>query len=257
MKYASSLNDLSSHFPNQKLKNMTDLQSHLTKAEAFRMTENRPFVTISYAQSVDGSIATRKKEQIHLSGQQSLGLTHRLRAVFDTILIGIETVIADDPRLTVRLVEGKNPQPVILDTQLRIPADAKLIQRSDLSPWIVSAKNIPKSRKKALECAGATVLPCEIGADGKINLFALMDLLNELEINSVMVEGGARVITSFVNSRLVDQFIITITPKLIGGLQVIDTPGIETVPYLRLGYVEYQHLGEDLIIWARPVWEAE
>ena len=86
MKYASSLNDLSAHFTNQKLKNLADLQSHLTKAEAFRMTENRPFVTISYAQSVDGSIATRKKEQIHLSGQQSLGLTHRLRAVFDTIL---------------------------------------------------------------------------------------------------------------------------------------------------------------------------
>ena len=82
-----------------------------------------------------------------------------------------------------------------------------------------------------------------------------MTMLFDLQINSVMVEGGAQVITSFIKARLVDQFIITVSPKLVGGLQVIESEGLKSEPNLILDQISYQQLGDDLIIWARPVWK--
>jgi 3,4-dihydroxy 2-butanone 4-phosphate synthase/GTP cyclohydrolase II len=239
------------------LKRLEDFKAQLKRAPDFRRQMKRPFVIISYAQSLDGSIAARNKTQVHLSGQASLVLTHHLRAISDVILVGIETVLADNPRLNVRRVEGNNPQPVILDTHLRIPIDSKLIRRSDMRSWIISGKNNAGDRSSALQHAGAKIFPCATTDDGKIDLEALMKILAAKRINTVMVEGGAKVITSFVNCNLVDQFIITITPKLMGGLQVIDNAGLKATPYLKLGDVGYQHVEEDLILWARPLWEAE
>jgi 3,4-dihydroxy 2-butanone 4-phosphate synthase/GTP cyclohydrolase II len=244
-----------SHQSSQEpIKSIDDLKIRLSKAKAFRIQNNRPFITISYAQSVDGSIASKTREQIHLSGPQSSMLTHQIRASCDAILIGIGTLLADDPCLTVRLVEGNSPQPIILDTRLRTPADAKLVKRTDRSPWIINGKENRNKHSLALKTAGAMPLPCATGEDGKIDLFALMRILAEMEVNSLMVEGGARVITSFINSKLVDHFIITMSPRLVGGLPVIDSNEIKSESYLRLAQVNYQHLGDDLIIWAKPVW---
>ena len=98
-------------------------------------SDRRPFVTVSYAQSVDGSIAGRNRLPIRLSGPAAMRLTHRLRAVHDAILVGIETVLADDPRLTVRLVAGPNPRPIVLDTQLRTPPGCRhFVRNCRLSP---------------------------------------------------------------------------------------------------------------------------
>jgi len=235
------------------MKNIEQFQERLAQAKTFRMNLNRPFIAISYAQSVNGSIASIAREQIHLSGSQSLVLTHRLRSLCDAILVGIETVIADNPQLTVRLIEGKNPQPIVLDTRLRIPLDAKLIQRSDVNLWIVSGQTNAKEKVDRLRRAGATILPCATAEDGKIDLFALMRLLANMKINSVMVEGGAKVITSFIDAKLADQFVITITPKLLAGLQVIDNSRLTGPHCLRLGHMEYERSGEDIILWARPV----
>lgn len=243
------------HREDGQMKNIEHFQENLAGAEAFRMNLKRPFITISYAQSLNGSIALSTKEQVHLSGPESLILTHRLRSLCDAILVGIETVLSDNPRLTVRLVEGKNPQPIILDTCIRIPLDAKLVQRSDLSSWIVSAQTSTKVKVDRLQRAGATIIPCATAEDGKIDLFALMNLLADMQINSVMVEGGAKVITSFIDARLVDQFVITIAPKLLGGLQVIENSRLTGSHCLKLRHVEYEYLGKDLILWACPVWE--
>jgi riboflavin-specific deaminase-like protein len=237
-----------------KVTNLDELQHCLAHGAAFRRHKGRPFVTVSYAQSIDGSIASRTRQPIRLSGQLSMLLTHRLRARFDAILVGIGTVLTDNPHLTVRCAEGRNPQPVVLDTHLRIPIQSNLVQRSDLSSWVVSGQNRAHERIATLARAGVTVLPCQLGGDGKIDLQGLMHLLAERGVNSVMVEGGARVISSFIRARLVDQFIITIAPTLIGGLSVIDGPGIYPSAQLRLDQVHYQHLAEDLILWAKPHW---
>jgi riboflavin biosynthesis pyrimidine reductase len=121
----------------------------------------------------------------------------------------------------------------------------------------VNGKGNSQEKINALKNAGATVLSCATAAQGKIDLNALMELLVDNEVNSLMVEGGAEVITSFVNEQLVDQFVITISPKLVGGLQVIDKRGLRVSSFLRLDNVAYQHSGDDLIMWARPIWEDE
>jgi 3,4-dihydroxy 2-butanone 4-phosphate synthase/GTP cyclohydrolase II len=234
---------------------MDQLLKEFARAEAFRIAAKRPFIVISYAQSVNGCIASSHNEQVSLSGQESLKLTHRLRSVCNAILVGIETVLSDNPQLNVRLVEGNNPQPIILDTHLRIPLDAHIVKRTDLRPWIVSRPYTYQDKIVRLQRTGATVIPCTTNKNGQINLFALMKLLAEKKISSLMVEGGAKVITSFINTRLVDLFIITITPTFLNGLPVIVRSSLKDSYQLRLKQVEYQQLGPDMILWGRPNWE--
>ena len=240
--------------PQTPIESYQDLKAFLLEAKAFRLMNNRPFITVSYAQSVDGSIASSNRQPIHLSGPESSILTHQIRAGCDAILIGIGTVLADDPQLSVRLTKGVNPQPIILDTHLRIPPNSKLVIRSDPSPWVINEANGREEQATALKKAGAIPMTCATSQDGRIDLSTLMAMLSKCEINSIMVEGGAQVITSFINSRLVDQFVITVSPRLVGGLQVIDSKGLKTGSNLTLDQVSYQHLGDDLVMWARPVW---
>ncbi len=241
--------------PGGRIDSIEAFESCLAGAEAFRIKNNRPFITVSYAQSVDGSIATRSRQPIGLSGPESAILTHQIRACSDAVLIGIGTLLADDPQLNVRLAEGSSPQPIILDTHLRTPLNARLVQRSDTRPWIINGEDIEGGQSRALQNAGSSPICCATSRDGKIDLHALMKILAAKRINSLMVEGGARVITSFVNSRLVDQFIVTVSPRCVGGLPVIDSDGLQSGPNLKLVDVSYQHLGHDLIIWARPKWQ--
>src|SRR5512143_2126154 len=117
----------------------------------------RPLGTLTYAQSLDGSIAARRDQRLELSGEESRVMTHRLRAAHAAILVGIGTVLADDPRLTARLVGGPDPQPVILDSHLRVPASARLLQNI-LKPWIITTEAADPHRKGALEAAGARLI---------------------------------------------------------------------------------------------------
>jgi riboflavin-specific deaminase-like protein len=235
-------------------KSIEDFKTVIDQAPEFRRTNGRPFIAVSYAQSLDGSIATSGRQQMQLSGPEAMRLTHQLRACSQSILVGIGTVLADNPSLTVRLVEGENPQPIILDTRLRTPPDANLVQRSDLSTWIVNANHAPHDRNDPFKQKGITLIDCKRNEDGWIDLWALMDILACRQVNSIMVEGGARVITSFVKLKLADLFVITVSPKLVGGLPVIDARGFKTASSLTLTDVHYQRLGADLVVWARPDW---
>jgi 3,4-dihydroxy 2-butanone 4-phosphate synthase/GTP cyclohydrolase II len=230
------------------------LSGRLVEAAAFRAARGRPFVVLSYAQSVDGSIAGPQRERIRLSGPESMHLTHLIRTLCDTILVGIGTILADDPRLKVKEVAGPNPHPVVLDTHLRTPVEARLLQAPDSRPWLVHGLQAPPSRAQALIAAGAEPVPCVTGADGRIDLPALMHWLASHSINSVMVEGGARVITSFIRQQLADVLIVTISPQILGGLPVIDAEASAQAIGLQLGETFYQTLGRDLVIWARPQW---
>lgn len=218
---------------------------------------DRPFVTVSYAQSIDGSIATRRRRPLPISGPASMRMTHGLRTLHGGILVGIETVLADDPRLTVRLVEGPHPQPVVLDTRLRTPARARLLQRQDCRSWLVGAEDNPAERVAAVTRAGAEVLPCgRDGENGRLDLHRTLALLHARGLRRLMVEGGARVITSFIRAQLVDLFIITIAPKLVGGLPVLAAPPNGTEAPMVLTVLHCEHLESDLVLWARPVWQA-
>ncbi len=215
----------------------------------------RPAVTISYAQSIDGSIASSDGNQVTISGDQSMAMTHRLRASHDAILIGIGTALTDDPRLTVRLAPGANPQPVILDSHLRFSPDAALFTSGAGTPWIVTTDQHDSGRRAALEAAGATVLSVPPTDAGQVDLDAALKLLGARGIASLMVEGGSAVISSFLREHLVDQLVITVSPQLIGGLRALQSAE-GTPPHVsRITQVHYQRLGNDMVLWGRPEWE--
>lgn len=232
-----------------------DLLRQLNKAANGCRTPGRPFVTVSYAQSIDGSIASRHRRPLPISGPASMRMTHGLRALHDGILVGIETVLADDPQLTVRLTEGRHPQPVVLDTHLRTPPGARLGRHPDGPSWLVGALDNPPDRVAAMTAAGFDVLPCRReAANGRLDLQQTLGILYERGLRRLMVEGGARVITSFIRAQLVDLFIITIAPKLVGGLQVMTAPPNGTETPMALTEIRYEQLEDDLVVWARPVW---
>jgi GTP cyclohydrolase II len=208
----------------------------------------RPLVTLSYAQSLDGSITARRGSPLGLSGPEAMSFTHRLRATHETILVGIGTLLADNPRLTVRLIEGCNPQPIILDSRLRSPAGANLFQDPGLAPWIATTEEASHERGALLEARGAKILRFPQNPQGRVPLPALLTHLAELGIKSLMVEGGASVITAFLSQGLVDLLILTIAPVLVGGLRV---PENYLQPPLRLEGFGSERAGDDLIIWGR------
>jgi 3,4-dihydroxy 2-butanone 4-phosphate synthase/GTP cyclohydrolase II len=217
--------------------------------------DGRPYVTLSYAQSLDGSIAVRRGEQTFISGPEAGRLTHRLRAHHDAILVGVGTVIADDPRLTVRLVRGRDPQPVIVDSRLRFPLWAKLL-RGERRPWIATTEAADPARQTALEAAGARVFRLPAGPNGMVSLPALLAQLYERHIHSLMVEGGAAVISHFLAEHLADRLVLTIAPILLGGLNAVaDLGQLNGRVMPRLARPRYQALGKDVILFGEMVWE--
>jgi 3,4-dihydroxy 2-butanone 4-phosphate synthase/GTP cyclohydrolase II len=176
-------------------------------------------------------------------------LTHRLRAAHDAILVGIGTVLADNPLLTVRLVDGVNPQPVILDSKLHFPSEANLLHNPGLSPWIATTEGTDPERQAVLEAAGARLLRFPANELGRVPLPALLACLADLGINSLMVEGGASVITAFLSQHLVDLIILTIAPVMVGGLRA---PKVFITSQPRLRDLGYERVGDDLIIWGKP-----
>lgn len=225
-----------------------------TQAREESTLRHRPLVTVSYAQSVDGSIASRNRGQILLSSHDSMVLTHRIRASCDAIVVGINTVLADNPLLTVRLAEGASPQPLVLDTHLRIPPESRLLQRSDHPCWIACGHEADGGQRGLLEERGAEILRCPRDRDGRVDLPSLLALLGERGVRNLMVEGGAQVITSFIEARLVDHLIITIAPRLVGGLPVLERPAARNGTSLILREVAFEPCGPDLILWAQPEW---
>ncbi len=216
----------------------------------------RPFVTLSYAQSLDGSLTDQRGRPLPISGAEAHHLTHKLRANHEAILVGIGTVLSDDPQLTVRLVEGANPQPVIVDSQLRFPLTSRLLRHPQHQPWIVTTDTAVSPQQFALEKAGARIVRLPADTHGQVNLPALLDWLYAAGISSLMVEGGARVISNFLSQQLVDRVVLTIAPMFVGGLNALDGQKRPfPSPHLpRLNNLRYQRLGDDMIVYGDVAW---
>ncbi|MCB9135407.1 MAG: RibD family protein [Anaerolineales bacterium] len=212
---------------------------------------NRPHITLTYAQSLDGSLTARRGEPLALSGPEAMRMTHQLRAEHDAILVGIGTVLADDPQLNVRLVPGESPQPIILDSQLRFPLSARLMGNSK-KPWIVTTPVYSDmdagraDRAKMLESAGIKVLAVRPDSGGHVSLPDMITELNALGIRTLMVEGGAKVLTAFFRAHLVDEVIITVAPVFVGGVSVLET--LLPAPFPRLDVHSVEACGRDWLI---------
>ena len=227
-----------------------DIIEHLTdRAGEVAREFGRPLVTLSYAQSLDGSIAARPGTPLALSGPEAMALTHRIRSQHDAILVGIGTVLADNPRLTVRLFDGPNPQPVVLDSRLRFPLDAHLLSGPE-RPWITALPGSDPVKRQELKMAGARVFEIPPGEDGHLSIPGLLKCLAGEGVKSLMVEGGAEVIASFLGLGLVDQVLLTIAPMFVGGLHA---PGrLPGNAMVRLAEMQVLRLGKDLIVYGKP-----
>jgi len=182
------------------------------------MEKSRPHIILSAAISIDGKIATRLGDS-KLSSKKDKIRIHKLRSKVDAILVGKNTVLRDDPLLTVRYVKGKNPTRIILDSKGTIDASSKILQTSDKVPTIIAvSKNISKSNLKKLK-----KFPVEIIMSGEdsVNIKSLMNQLNKRKIKNILVEGGGTVNWEFICNNLFDEILITISPFIIGGVDAI------------------------------------
>jgi diaminohydroxyphosphoribosylaminopyrimidine deaminase/5-amino-6-(5-phosphoribosylamino)uracil reductase len=203
----------------------------------------RPFVTVKFATSLDGKIATRSGESRWISGTESRAHGHLLRSAHDAILVGVGTVVADDPELSARLDGSpvRQPMRVVLDSQLRTPPSARVVGPNTL---IATTRSGDVGEAETLVLAPT--------ADGRVGLGPLLDELGRRGILSLLVEGGAEVHASFFAEGLVDKVQAYIAPIIIGGRQAPGPVGGEGVGNLRdairLGEVDATRIGDDLWI---------
>ena len=179
-------------------------------------TKGLPFVTIKLAQTLDGKIATSLGASHWITGEEARTEVHRLRSIYDAVLVGEATVRADGSQLTVRYCAGRNPLRVVLDRRLSLPLDAKIFDTA--APTILFASSswerLPKV--ELLRERGVTVLFVNEQAE-ELDLWCVLVELHKRNVLSVMVEGGSRLSASFVRARLVDKISMFIAPKLFGG----------------------------------------
>ena len=242
---------------------MVPLDTFISRARRISPGSKRPFITVSYAQSIDGSIAARRGYRLQLSSAASLALSHKLRTVHDGVLVGIGTVLADNPHLNVRYVSGTDPQPIILDSRLRYPLSAQSLNNKK-QPWIFTTAHCHSRKQKQLEKRGAHIFVVPPDADGSVNIHAVMKKVRKLGVKKLLVEGGARIITSFFCKQLVDRYIVTITPAIIGGVHAIEQliaqrvhmrAGAQQFPAMKIA--GYEQLGKDLALYGTVIWQKQ
>jgi len=222
-----------------------------------------PRVTLSYAQSLDGRIATATGDSRWISGPSTLRLAHRLRRDHEALLVGIGTVLRDDPQLTCRL-PGRpscSPARVVLDSALRLPPDCRLARSAGELPTLVFTAGAPAAgssrcgmaRRSALEARGVRVVESPTDPEGQVPLRWALEHLAGLGYASLLVEGGARVITSFLRQRLVHRLLVVVAPLLIGeGVQAVGDLQVRALSEaLRPRRFRVRRYGED------RVWELE
>ena len=211
------------------------------------ITTGMPWVTIKYAQSLDGRIATKTGHSQWISSPDSLKLAHQLRATHDAILIGSRTANHDNPRLTVRLVKGKNPVRIVLSGQGRVKKDLQLFHDKQAATIIATGRQGQKMSKQALPDIDTIILPVK---NSGLDLKGLLKKLAERGITSVLIEGGSSVITSFLKQNLADQMIVITAPILIGeGISAVGELNIRTIDQCRkLINAERREIGRDYAI---------
>ena len=182
------------------------------------ITTGTPFVTVKYAMSLDGKIATAAGDSRWISGAASRRRVHGMRATCDAIMAGIGTVVRDDPQLTARDEDDRplerQPLRVVVDSHGRLPSDARLLRSPGRT--LVAAAEVSAEREAALRDAGAEVLALP-GADGRVDLRALLQHLGGREVTGLLVEGGGTLLASLFRQGLVDKVCAFVAPVLVGG----------------------------------------
>ena len=230
----------------------------------------RPWVTMKVAATMDGCIGDRGEKRRKGNGRWITGVparaaAHLLRSEHDAVLVGVGTVLSDNPRLTARPLAGAaasrhEPLRVVLDSQLRTPPAAAILRTSSARPPLIVAATPAKPggvldvRRHRLEAAGAEVALVAPDRKGRASLHALLHLLSGREVQSLLVEGGSQIHGAFVRSGLVDSVAVFLAPRLVGsGVPIVEGRGLDWRKPAMLGPISVRGLGEDILLTADVV----
>lgn len=218
------------------------------------ITTGIPYVTYKCAMTLDGNIATVTGESRWISCEQSQKYVHRMRARMDAVMVGVDTIIADNPQLTVRHVRGKNPLRVIVDTRLRTPESVKVLNGELSSNTVIATTEInPRVHLRYLR-QGATVLVCN-EYDGRVFMEDLLQKMGTMGVQSILLEGGSHLAGSMLQSGMIDELVIFIAPKVIGsnGFAPFTLQGItQMAQAIKLEFTNVCRSGADIVVTARP-----
>ncbi|MCP4674077.1 MAG: bifunctional diaminohydroxyphosphoribosylaminopyrimidine deaminase/5-amino-6-(5-phosphoribosylamino)uracil reductase RibD [Deltaproteobacteria bacterium] len=204
--------------------------SRLLSGYTIHRVEGRPEITLKAAITLDGALAAITGDSKWISCKESRTLAHGMRADSDAVLVGIETVLKDDPELTVRHCPGKNPLRIVMDSRLRTPTDSKLIQSATIAPLLLVHTVANTAADQFNDMAGVETLLCEPTADGLVDPRDLAFKLGKRGILSLLVEGGAKIHGAFARAGIADRFSLFVAPKILGGgLPWISFPGTRSV----------------------------
>lgn len=209
----------------------------------------KPFVVVKAAMSLDGQIATRTGDSKYITGRDARKFVHALRAEYDAVMVGSNTVLKDNPQLTVRLVKGRNPVKIVVDSNLKIPMSANIVKNEPGKLIIATSKKAPKAKIKKLKQKGVHILIADI-VKGKIDLKQLMKELGKVEICSILIEGGAELNAEVIKAGVADKVLFFISPQFIGkGLSALGDLGIAKVDRsIKLKKLDYRKIGRDILI---------
>lgn len=221
---------------------------------------------INGAMTVDGKIATASGDS-KISSKEDLIRVHKLRASVDAVIVGISTILSDDPRLTVRHVNGKNPARVIVDSKARIPIDSQIMRTAPKIRTIIAVTDqAPEEKVHKLEDMGAEVLVIREGKRGEsaavphgVDLKELFRRLDEMGMKKILVEGGGELNWSLLHLGLVDELTVTVAPKIAGGrlaTTLVEGDGVDEMSQgikLKLKHVEQDKKTGELVLHYRLV----
>ena len=213
-----------------------------------------PLVTIKTAQTLDGRIAAADGSSKWISSDKARQLVHRMRAGNDAVLVGAGTVAADDPQLNVRLVPGRDPMRIVLDSQLRLPERAKVLADGNQDKTIIACTAAaPAERMRRVAATGVAVWTLPADPSGRVDLPALLKRMAESKLISLLVEGGAAVISAFLRLRLADRVAVFVSPKVLGsGLNAFQDFGVAALAdALLITDVRNKKVGSDILITGR------
>ena len=237
----------------------SDAAQELYEAFAKHITTGLPFVIAKYAMSLDGKIATYTGDSKWVTGPEARETVQQMRRESDAVMVGVNTVLADDPQLTARDVEGKplqrQPLRVVLDSNCRTPPEARML-REPGTTIIAASEDAPALLVARLEAAGAELYLCPAGLDGRVDLPSLMAKLGDQGVVSLVAEGGGVVLGSLFDAALVDKVFAFVAPLIIGGEDAASPVAGQGVSLMcetwRVERTHLQQVGQDWLITGYP-----
>jgi diaminohydroxyphosphoribosylaminopyrimidine deaminase / 5-amino-6-(5-phosphoribosylamino)uracil reductase len=223
----------------------------LNAAYIHHRTSGKPLVLLKIAQTLDGQIATQSGQSQWITGQEARSRVHLMRSESDAVLVGVGTVLADDPLLSVRHIAGPQPRRVVLDTTGRTPSHARiLVPIDDTTTLVYVTERADLRERRRIEASGALCLPMPRSGDGKIDIGHVLLDLGERDIMDLMIEGGQGIATSFLKARAAQRMACFVAPRLLGtGIPAIGDLGITHMNgTVCVSDVLIEQLGDDLLI---------